>query len=132
MDDVILMGSHHATLTHILSLLQNDFPFKDLGNLHYFLGIQCFHIASSLHLSQTKYITILLSKTNMSNCKPVTSPMSPSTKLSAFDSKAMEDPTFYRSVVIGSLQYLLIIRPELAFSVNRVCQYIRAPYLSHW
>lgn len=67
----------------------------------------------------------------MSNCKPITSLISPSTKLSTFDSIAMEDTTLYRSVV-GSLQYLLISQPELAFSVNRVCQYMHVPCLSHW
>lgn len=56
----------------------------------------------------------LLKKTNMLNCKPVNSFMSPSTKLSAFDSTSMEDPSLYRSVV-GSLNYLLFTRPDLVF-----------------
>ncbi|XP_057975480.1 uncharacterized mitochondrial protein AtMg00810-like [Malania oleifera] len=57
--------------------------------------------------------------------------MSPSTKLSAFDSTSVEGPSLYRSVV-GNLQYLLFTRPDLSFSVNRVCQFMHAPCLSHW
>ncbi|XP_068639384.1 uncharacterized mitochondrial protein AtMg00810-like [Aristolochia californica] len=67
----------------------------------------------------------------MANCKPVGTPMSPSTKLSAFDSPSMNDPFLYQSVV-GSLQYLLFTRLDLAFSVNRVYQYMHSPCLSHW
>lgn len=67
----------------------------------------------------------------MLDCKPVSNPMSPSTKLSTFDSTSVEDPTLYRSVV-DSLQYLLFTRPDLAFSVNRICQFMHAPCLSHW
>lgn len=67
----------------------------------------------------------------MSNCKPVNSPMSPSTKLSAFDSTSMEDLTLYCSA-IGSLQYLLVTQLDIAFSVNRVCQFMHAPCLTHW
>lgn len=43
----------------------------------------------------------------------------------------MDDPSLYRSVV-GNLQYLSFTRPNLAFSVNKVCQYTHAPRLSHW
>lgn len=53
----------------------------------------------------------------MSNCKTVGSPILPSMKLAACDSTIIKDHTLYRSVV-GSLQYLLITCPNLAFFVN--------------
>ncbi|KAF5464732.1 hypothetical protein F2P56_014786 [Juglans regia] len=128
-DDVILTGSDLSVLAQLEEILQSDFPLKNLGDLHYFLGLECHRNPTGLVLSQRKYI--LDKKTNMSNCKSVRSPMSPSTKLSAFDSTSMDDPSLYRSIV-GSLQYLLFTRPDLAFSVNRVCQFMHALCLSHW
>lgn len=37
----------------------------------------------------------------------------------------------YRSVV-GALQYIPITRPEICFSVNKVCQYMQNPLDTHW
>jgi len=63
--------------------------------------------------------------------KPITSPMSSSTVLSAFIGDPMEDPSLYRSTV-GSLQYLSLTRPDLGFAVNRVCQFMHRPTTLHW
>jgi hypothetical protein len=66
----------------------------------------------------------------MLEAKPISSPMSSSTSLSAFDGDSMDDPLLYRSTV-GSLQYLSLTRPDLAFAVNRVCQFMHKPTKLH-
>lgn len=69
----------------------------------------------------------------MTSCKPSTTPLSTSEKLSRFEGEPlnMEDITKYRSVV-GALQYLTLTRPDLAFLVNKVCQFLHAPTNIHW
>ena len=57
--------------------------------------------------------------------------MATSVTLSAFDGEVFNDPTLYRST-IGALQYLLITRPDIAFSVNRLSQFMHNPRLSYW
>jgi histone deacetylase 1/2 len=42
-----------------------------------------------------------------------------------------DDSTRYRSIV-GALQYLTLTRPDIAFSVNKVCQYLHSPTTVHW
>lgn len=128
---LILIRSHPEAVTHILKLLGEDFHFKDLDELHYFSSIQCHYTSLGLMLSQQKYIADLLTKTNMSTCKPVSSSLSPLTKLFAFDSTSMEDLTLYWSVV-GSLQHLLVTWPDITLFVNKVCQFMHASYLTHW
>ena len=41
------------------------------------------------------------------------------------------DPTEYRQV-IGTLQYLLITRPDIAFAINKFSQYMHCPTTEHW
>ena len=52
-------------------------------------------------------------------------------KLSNIGSDPVDNPQLYWSVV-GALQYVTITRPELAYSVNKVCQFMQNPLESHW
>lgn len=69
----------------------------------------------------------------MSDCKPVNTPLSISEKLSSQGGALLgpNDSTQYRSIV-GALQYLTLTRPDISFSVNKVCQYLHAPTTDHW
>jgi len=126
-DDIIIVSSVPATITELLQLLNNDFAVKDLGSLHFFLGIEVLPVKDG---PQQRYFRDLLNKTNMADATPVNSPMSSSLALSAFSSDPMEDTTFYRSTV-GSLQYLSLMRLDLVFAVNRVCQFMHRPTKLH-
>jgi hypothetical protein len=130
-DDIIITGTHPTVISNIITKLQSEFPLKDLGPLSYFLGIQVTRDATGLHLCQTKYITELLHKTNMSGAKPSKSPCTSGSKLSRLDGEALTDPTSYRQVV-GALQYCTLTRPEIAYSVNQLCQHMHAPSSTHW
>ena len=44
---------------------------------------------------------------------------------------AFENPSLYRSIV-GSLQYLTLTRPEIAFTVNKLSQFLANPLVIHW
>jgi histone deacetylase 1/2 len=58
-------------------------------------------------------------------------PMMSNCMLSKLGSDTMTDPTLYRSTV-GALQYATLTRPDIAFSVNKVCQFMSRPLESHW
>nr|GEV38498.1 hypothetical protein [Tanacetum cinerariifolium] len=92
----------------------------DLGPLNYFLGIEIVPHVSDILLSQKKYILKLLQSASLSNCNPVSSPMVTSSSLSLDDSTAFSNPVKYRQVV-GSLQYVTLSRPNIAFVVNKTC-----------
>jgi hypothetical protein len=132
-DDLIIVSSSKLATTHLLQQLDHEFVIKDMDHLHYFLGIEVQASSSGLLLSQRTYIQELLTKTNMINCHPVSTPMSSSDKISKYDSNPLssDDTTLYRSTV-GALQYLMMTRPDISFAVNKVCQYMQQLTIEHW
>ena len=82
MDDIIITGNKSSFVSSIIKLLGVDFDFKDLGLLHYFLGLQIDYTSSGLFVHQTKYVSDLFTKFGMTN-----------------DSPLLSDPTSYRSLV---------------------------------
>ncbi|GAA0149585.1 hypothetical protein LIER_08723 [Lithospermum erythrorhizon] len=75
----------------------------------------------------------MLDRLGMSSCKGVSTPIASFTVLSSVCplDPSFSDPTKYRQVV-GALQYVTLTRPDLAFVVNRVCQFMHDPHDSHW
>ena len=117
----------------MLKDLSAECALKDLGDLHFFLGIEVKKHKDGLHLSQEKYATDLVRKVGLQGCKPSFTPLSSSEKLSLTEGQLLnqEDSTKYRSLV-GALQYLTLTRPDISFAVNKVCQFLHAPTTVHW
>ena len=67
----------------------------------------------------------------MVDASPCITPMSTVPKLSKDQGVPFSDPKFYRTIV-GGLQYLSVTGPDICYAVNRVCQFMAAPTLSHW
>jgi len=68
-DDIIIVSSILTAIDELLQLLCIDFVVKDLGNLHYFLGVKVLPMKAGLLLSQQRYIRDLLHKTNIAGYK---------------------------------------------------------------
>lgn len=89
------------------------------------------HTLASLHLHQQKYISNLLHRAAMFDCKHIITPMASTTSLSLYDGEPLHDPSVYQSLV-GALQYCIITHPDICFAVNKVCQFMHAPTTTHW
>ena len=100
---------------------------SDLGLLHYFLGLQIWHMV----LSQSKYATDLLACFHMSDCKSAPTPFQFGVKLTVECTTPLVDATLY-SQLVGILIYLTRSRPNLSFAVSLVSQFMQQPHESHW
>ncbi|KAM1466444.1 hypothetical protein ACFX2I_031643 [Malus domestica] len=130
-DDIILTGDSDEGVHSVIQQLTTEFDMKDLGLLRYFLGLEIEYHSQGLFVHQSKYVKDLLHKTAMSDCKYCVTPSYPNHKLLKHSSPPYKDPTTYRSIV-GALQYLTFTRPDIAYSVNQVCQFMQAPLESHF
>jgi hypothetical protein len=59
-DDIIVASSVPHATGALLQDLKSNFALKDLGELHYFLGIEVKKTPDGLLLSQEKYTTDVL------------------------------------------------------------------------
>ncbi|XP_041007933.1 uncharacterized mitochondrial protein AtMg00810-like [Juglans microcarpa x Juglans regia] len=116
---------------HLIKSLQGDFALKDLGPLHYFLGIKVIHNSFGLHLSQSKYIVDLLHHTRMLGVNPCATPLPTGAKLSELEGEPLQDATEYRQVV-DALQYCTLTRPDISFPMNQLCQFMHQSTTAHW
>ncbi|KAJ0742843.1 putative RNA-directed DNA polymerase [Helianthus annuus] len=130
-DDIIITGNNQGAITSIVERLNSLFALTNMGQLHYFLGIEVIHHRSDLVLSQRTYVLDILQRAGLADCKPVSSPMATSQVLLPDDSPLLDDPSRYRQTV-GALQYATLSRPDIAFAVNKVCQFMHAPTENHW
>ena len=104
-DDIIVTNSSDQEISTILKYLSQDFALKDLGDLH---------------------------RVGMNNCTPCPTPLSSSEKLSLTVGTPLgPDDTTHYMTIIGAFQYLTLTRPDLSFSVNKVCQFLHTPTTTH-
>uniref|UniRef100_A0A803PCZ9 Reverse transcriptase Ty1/copia-type domain-containing protein n=1 Tax=Cannabis sativa TaxID=3483 RepID=A0A803PCZ9_CANSA len=100
-DDILITGNNHNLISNLISDLSSKFSLRDLGVMDFFLGV-----------------------------KTQSSPVNTGLRLSSFGSEPVADATAYQSLV-GALQYATITRPNIAFSVNKVCQFMQSPLQYH-
>ncbi|KAK3000614.1 hypothetical protein RJ639_020822 [Escallonia herrerae] len=125
-DDMILTGNNNALLDEFTADLGRMFSMKDLGPLHFFLGIQVNRTPDGLFLHQSKYAGDLLQCAMMVDSKPIANPTAPKSFSLKNKDSLFHDPTLFRSIV-GGLQYLTMTRPDLSYAINVVCHHMHHP-----
>ena len=103
----------------------------DLGTLRYFLGIEFSATSTGYQLSQQRYTSDLLARAALSDSRTAASPMELHLQLRPDEGSPLFDPTRYRHLV-GSLVYLTITRPDIAYAVHVLSQFVSAPTSVHY
>jgi len=99
--------------------------------MHYFLGMEVWQEEGHIFLGQGKYVADILSRFQIKDCRPMSTPMITNwNKLNASESDLV-DPTIYRQM-IGSSMYLVNTRPDICFVVNTLSQFMVEPRRVHW
>ena len=129
-DDNVISGNDMAGISLLKSFLHGQFHTKDLGMLKYFLSVEVMRSKRGIFLSQRKYVLDLLTKTGKLATKPCHFPMTQSLHLTRKD-ELFEHPKRYKRLV-GKLNYHIVTRPDIAYSVSVVNQYMSFPTVDHW
>ncbi|XP_051146976.1 uncharacterized mitochondrial protein AtMg00810-like [Andrographis paniculata] len=129
-DDMIITGDDASGISELQAHLHRHFEMKSLGPLRYFLGLEISDTSDGYYLSQAKYASDLLSSAGLTDSKTAPTPLDSDCHLTPMDSVPFDDPTLFRQLV-GSLIYLIVTRPDIAYAVHIVSQFMSAPRTTH-
>ncbi|XP_062100755.1 uncharacterized mitochondrial protein AtMg00810-like [Humulus lupulus] len=104
-------------------MLEKEFEVKDLGALRYFLGMEFARSKMRIFVSQRKYTFDLLKETGMLGSKPNKTP------IKMFGGSPIDKGRYQQ--LVGKLIYLSHTRPDIAFAVSLVSQYMHNPCQRH-
>ena len=115
-DDIFVTGTD-GLIADTKRKLAAKFEMKDLGMMHYFLGMEVWQRTDGIFLGKGKYAVEILKRFGMMDCKAISTPMESNLKLLSDASSNMVDATMYPRI-IGSLMYLTNTRPDIWFVVT--------------
>jgi hypothetical protein len=73
-DDLFMIGSEKLIEDFKRDLVV-EFEMKDLGMMHYFLGLEVWNKDGNIFLGHKKYVVEILKRFDMQDCKPMETPM---------------------------------------------------------
>jgi hypothetical protein len=130
-DDILLAGNDAEIIVATKEWLSSNFEMKDMGEADYILGVKIFKDRSKkiLGLSQQTYIKKVLECFQISDCKPIDTPIAKNESLSQNMSPKTQDEQETMARVpyanaIGSLMYATMCTRPSRFQSN--------PGLAHW
>ncbi|KAM0026098.1 putative RNA-directed DNA polymerase [Helianthus debilis subsp. tardiflorus] len=129
-DDMIITGNDEEEMKNLKASLFTKFEMKDLGRLKYFLGIEVLRSKQGIFICQKKYVLDLLAETGMIDCKPADTPMIVNHKLCMEEGARLADKERYQRLV-GKQIYLSHTRPDIAYAVGVVSQFMHQPQVAH-
>ncbi|XP_074363119.1 uncharacterized protein LOC141703501 [Apium graveolens] len=88
------------------------------------------YVKAQIQKTTKKYTSDILKEYGMLNCRPLQLPMDCHLKLTADKGDYLEDPSIYQRLV-GKFIYLTITRPDIAFTVQILAQFMQAPTTVH-
>eukprot|EP00253_Pinus_taeda_P002592 PITA_02592 len=82
-----------------------EFEMKDIGLMHYHFHLEVWQEEGHVFLGQGQYIVDVLSRFQMADCRPLSTPMITNSKKLHASNSSLVDPTLHRRL-IRSLMYL--------------------------
>lgn len=129
-DDIIFRSDDDRLSQKFSKDMQKEFEMSLLGELRFSLGLQISQQVNGIFISQSKYIKEMLKRFQMEECKPVSTSMITSWKLSKDDTSLEVDQKLQRSM-IGSLLYVTTSRPDVLLAVGLVGRFQAPPRENH-
>jgi hypothetical protein len=127
---MIIAGNDELEKQNLRKELAAQFEMKDLGKLKYFLGMEVAYSKQGIFICQRKYVLDLLKETGKLGCKPTGVPIEQNHRIGIDEDSPRVDKAQYQRLV-GKLIYLSHTRPDIAYPVSVVSQFMHDPHERH-
>jgi hypothetical protein len=128
-DDGLIFGSSSEKIETLMQQLEQHFQIN-IGDSGAYAGMQIEYGSGFVFIHQQSYLQRVLERFGMQDAKPVTTPADPHVRLVKAEDHACQEPL---RELIGSLMYLAVVsRPDIAYAVSLVSQYMTCYDNSHW
>jgi hypothetical protein len=94
--DDLFLTEEEKLITECKKSLASEFEMKDLGLMHYFLGLEVWQSPERIFLNQGKYAVEIFKRFDMLECKSMNTPIETKLKLLVHTSSELIDATLYR------------------------------------
>ncbi|PLW39709.1 hypothetical protein PCANC_15858 [Puccinia coronata f. sp. avenae] len=132
-DNLIIVSKQPKTFVKQMSA---KFQIKYMGAASFLLGMKLERASNGLILHQDQYIKHKLSEFNFTEFPPSTCPIDPKSHL---QKATLDELAQFAALgvncraLVGSLKYLAILtRPDIAYSVSKLSQFLEQPGISHF
>jgi len=139
-DDTMITGNSVKLLNEFQRRIGGKFQITDLGSISWLLGlaIKRDRTGRTLYMSQQSYIESVIRRFHLEDAKPLTIPIDLNVLLSKDQcpstdeaKKAMRNVPYREAV--GALNWIAVgSRPDIAFVVGQLAQFLENPGRVHW
>eukprot|EP00253_Pinus_taeda_P033137 PITA_33137 len=129
-DDLILTGDEKIIKSCKEDLVR-EFEMKDMGLMHYFLGMEVCERDGELFVSQGNHDNEILRRFHMESSKTMETPLAGNWRKEDATSGEVVEATVYRQL-LGSLMYLVNTRLDMCYVINQLSQAMIRPTKMYW
>ena len=97
--DGLFVKGRYGLITDTKRKVAVEFKMKDLGMMHYFLGMEVWKSGYGIFLGQGKYTIEILKRFGMMDCKAMATPMASNLKLLCDASSESVDSMIYHEII---------------------------------
>jgi len=133
-DDILIASKNAESIKSLKEHLRKQFDITDRGEAKYCLGMEFSVKQGEVSIGQSAYISDLLQRFGMTDCRAVSTPMALSTRADVDnDQGATNDESLPYRELVGALMYLAVCtRPDISFAVSYLSQFCQNFGRQHW
>ena len=140
MDNMAVTSKRAEDITRFKADIQCYWEITDNGPIHWFLGFQisCDCTMWTISINQSVYIQAMVDKFRLTNSTPVATPMVTGATFSTSNSPSAPTQIVcmcgipYMEAISSVLWPVVVSRPDAAFTVSTLSQFIQNPGPTHW
>ncbi|XP_020549864.1 uncharacterized protein LOC110012096 [Sesamum indicum] len=130
-DDILITGPSLAAIREVKDFFHTLFMIKDIGDAHYFLGLEIARLSVGLYVLKTKYTMDITRDVGLCQAKSTPTPLPQGLRLHFASDDPLPNPdSYYR--LVDRLVYLGFTRPDNSHSIQQLSQFLTNPCKSHW